>query len=53
MSGRSIPIILEKEQGLTGIGLLPTFCSLMVGLSIVVSLSSLLWYNECILRLKV
>ena len=52
MSGRSIPVILEKEQRLRGgIGLQPTFWSLMAGLRIVVALVgvSLRWlmcYNE-------
>ena len=58
MSGRSIPAILGKGWGFPEIGPPPTFFTFMVSLATVmapggVSLSLLMCYNECILRLKV
>ena len=57
MSGRISPTILEKGWRFPGIGPPPTFWPFMVGLRTVmapvgVSLSMLIHYNECIMRLK-
>ena len=58
MSGRIIPTILGKGWGFPGIGPLPTFWPFMVSLGTVMALvgmsfSMLIYYNECIIRLKV
>ena len=57
MNGKIIPTILGKQWIFLGIGLLPTFWSLMVSLGTVmvslgVSFSLLMSYNEHILRIK-
>ena len=52
MSGRISPVILGKGRRFPGIGAVPTFWSLMVGLGIVM-FSLLVCYSECILRLKI
>ena len=58
MSGRIIPTIWGKRWGFPGTGPLPTFWPFMVSLRTVmallgVSFSMLIYYNECIMRLKV
>ena len=58
MSGRIIPTILGKGRIFPGIEPPPTFRPFMVSLGTVlvlvgVSFSMLMYYNECIMRLKV
>ena len=58
MSGRIIPTVLGMEWRFPGIGSSPTFWPFMVGLRTVMvpvgmSFSMLMYYNECIMRLKV
>ena len=58
MSGRNILTILEKGQGFPGIGAPPTFWPFLVGLGTVMALvdmsfSMLMYYNVCVMRLKV
>ena len=58
MSGRNILTILEKGQGFPGIGEPPTFWPFLVGLGTVMALvdmsfSMLMYYNVCVMRLKV
>ena len=58
MSGKIIPVILGKGQGIPGIGPPPTFWPFIVGFRTVmapvgVSFSLLMCYSEHILRLKV
>ena len=57
VSGRLIPVILGKGWGFPGIEPLPMFQPLMVGLRILVLLvgviQMLMYYNQCIMRLKV
>ena len=57
MSGRIIPTISGKGQGFPGIGPLPPFWPFMLGLRTVivpvgVSVSMLVYYSECITKLK-
>ena len=58
MSRRIIPIIAGKGWRFPGIGPLPTFWHFMVSLRTVmvlvgVSFTMLMYYNECMMRLKV
>ena len=58
MSGRISPVIWGKGQRFPGTGALPTFWSLIVSLGTVtalagVSFSLLVYYSECIPRLKI
>ena len=58
MSGRIIPVILGTGRRYPGIGVLLTFWPFVLGLRTVmalmgVPLSTLLYYNESIMRLKV
>ena len=58
MSGKIIPTILRTGRRYSGIGLLLTFWPFMLGLRTVMALmgvpvSTLLYYNESIMRLKV
>ena len=58
MSGRNILTMLDKGQGFPGVGAPPTFWPFIVGFRTVmapvgVSFSMLIYYSDCIIRLKV